>query len=119
MKTVIGEEHRRILMDSPAPGNERAAAYMGEAFQFYFGAYDKQNGFYGAPLHDPLAVAVAAYPDLVTTEDLYISIETKGTMSYGATLADFRRTVPVTNTSVAFEVNSPRFLDYFINTLKS
>lgn len=119
MKTVIGEEHRRVLIESPAPGNERAAAYIGEAFQFYFGAYDKQNGFYGAPLHDPLAVAVAAYPDLVTTEDHYISIETKGTMSYGATLADFRRTVAVTNTAVAFDVNSPRFLDYFINTLKS
>lgn len=119
MKTIIGEEHLRLLTESPVPGNERAAAYIEEANKFYFSAYDKQNGFYGAPLHDPLAVAVAAYPDLVTTEDLYISIETKGTMSYGATLADFRRTVPVTNTAVAFEVNSPRFLDYFITTLKS
>ncbi|GFZ84779.1 nucleoside hydrolase [Paenibacillus marchantiophytorum] len=119
MKTIIGEEHRLDLMAAPIPGNERAAAYIGEAFQFYFGAYDKQNGFYGAPLHDPLAVAVAAYPDLITTEDHYIRIETKGTMSYGATLADLRRSVEVTNTAVGVDVDSPRFLDYFINTLKS
>ncbi|MEC0228102.1 MULTISPECIES: nucleoside hydrolase [Paenibacillus] len=119
MKTIIGEEQRLHLMESPAPGNERAAAYIGEAFQFYFGAYDKQNGFYGAPLHDPLAVAVAAHPDLITTEEHYIRIETKGTMSYGATLADLRRSVEVTNTSVGVDVDSPRFLDYFITTLKS
>ncbi|NEW05040.1 nucleoside hydrolase [Paenibacillus sp. SYP-B3998] len=119
MQTIIGETERLQLMASPVPGNEKAAAFIGEAFKFYFEAYEKQNGFYGSPLHDPLAVAVAAFPDLVATEEHYVRIETKGTMSYGATLVDFRRTVPVTNASVALGVDSPRFLDYFINTLKS
>lgn len=119
MKTTIGEEERLELAKPSAPGNERAAAFMGEALKFYYEAYRKQNGFYGAPLHDPLAVAVAAYPDLVKTEEHYVRIETKGTMSYGATLADFRRAIPVTNASVALEVDSQRFLDYFMSTLKS
>ena len=49
------------------------------------------DGFYGAFIHDPLAVAAALDRSLVTTEALYVDVETRGELTTGMTVADRRR----------------------------
>jgi purine nucleosidase/pyrimidine-specific ribonucleoside hydrolase len=55
---------------------------------FAFGA-DREGG--GIVLHDPLAMAVALDPSLVTFEALHVEVECEGRLTRGLTLADRRR----------------------------
>jgi inosine-uridine nucleoside N-ribohydrolase len=71
-------------------------------------------------LHDPLAVAVAMQPDLITTLERQVQVETRGEHTLGQTVVDFRShapTPPPTQTRVAMEVDVPRFRALFDSTL--
>lgn len=67
-------------------------------------------------MHDPLALAVAIEPALVTTESLAVEVETQGKHTLGMTLADrrpagaFSSTPPI---DVATRVNAPAVLALF------
>jgi purine nucleosidase len=58
-------------------------------------------------MHDPLAVAVALDPSLVVTRALPVDVETRGELTRGQTLADFRGAAG--RIGVALEVDAPRF----------
>ncbi|HYO83395.1 MAG TPA: nucleoside hydrolase [Bryobacteraceae bacterium] len=77
-------------------------------------AYYRERGQSGFPLHDPLAVAVAAQPDLVQTKWLHVEVETAGRITRGATVADFRAgTEHPPNAEVALDADAPRSLKLF------
>jgi len=119
MEAVWHGEHIRQLKEQAGPGLAKQVDFIENIVDFYFKAYEKQNGFYGSPLHDPLAVAVAFDPSFCETEDWYVQIETKGELSSGATIADFRRPPEKTNASVCVAVHRERFLEHFIRVLSS
>jgi inosine-uridine nucleoside N-ribohydrolase len=74
--------------------------------------YDR---FYGAFIHDPLAVAATLDRSLVTTEALYVDVETRGEITAGMTVADRRRlTGRPPNLDVAVTANVPEFLDRLV-----
>jgi pyrimidine-specific ribonucleoside hydrolase len=56
----------------------------------FFSKYDMGLGFPGAPLHDPCAVACLIAPELFTTRDFYVVVETRGKYTTGMTMADLR-----------------------------
>lgn len=67
-------------------------------------------------MHDPLAVAVAIVPHLVSTESLAVTVETEGCKTLGMTVADRReRTLSsdVNRIDVATEVDAPAVLKFF------
>ena len=89
----------------------------------------------GTPMFDPLAVAVALDPTLVTTEDMHVDVETKGEFTRGETVANRRGTVErnvphdgrywiegldrvTANAHVATVPESARFLDLFVARIK-
>lgn len=83
---------------------------VGKLLAFFAGTYEQVFGIAGAPLHDALAVAVAAAPDIVTTRDLHVAIETKGDHTVGRTVADvYGVTGQTPNASVALDVDVDRF----------
>ena len=65
--------------------------FVADALRFYMEFHATYDGFYGAFIHDPLAVAAALDRDLVTTEALYVDVETRGELTAGMTVADRRR----------------------------
>ncbi len=65
--------------------------YVADALRFYMEFHATYDGFYGAFIHDPLAVAAALDRSLVTTEALYVDVETRGELTTGMTVADRRR----------------------------
>ena len=73
-------------------------------------------------MHDPLAVAVAIDKSLVKTRKLFVTVETKGEFTTGETVADLRGSkegkVRQPNMDVCVDVDSKRFLQTFIETLK-
>ena len=64
--------------------------FVADALRFYMEFHAAYDGFYGAFIHDPLAVAAALDRTLVTTEALYVDVETRGEITAGMTVADRR-----------------------------
>jgi purine nucleosidase len=64
--------------------------YVADALRFYMEFHAQYDGFYGAFIHDPLAVATALDPALVTTEPVAVDVELGGTLTTGETVADWR-----------------------------
>jgi purine nucleosidase/pyrimidine-specific ribonucleoside hydrolase len=83
---------------------------------FAFGA---QAGEVGLTLHDPLALAVALDPALVSFESLTLEVECEGTLTRGMVVADRRPSLKVRppNCRVATSVDVPKFLSLFLDRL--
>jgi purine nucleosidase len=89
--------------------------YVADALRFYMEFHARYDGFYGAFIHDPLAVAAALDRRLVTTEALFVDVETAGELTAGMTVADRRRlTGNAPNLDVAQSADIGTFLDRLI-----
>jgi len=89
--------------------------YVADALRFYMEFHAQYDGFYGAFIHDPLAVAAALDRSLVTTEALYVDVETRGEITAGMTVADRRRlTGKPPNLDVAVSADVTTFLDRLV-----
>ena len=65
--------------------------FLADALRFYMEFHSRYDGFYGAFIHDALAVAVALDPALGTTEALTVDVELGGRLTTGETVTDWRR----------------------------
>jgi purine nucleosidase len=89
--------------------------FVADALRFYMEFHSRYDGFYGAFIHDPLAVAAALDPTLVRTEALPVDIELGGTLTTGETVTDWRRVWKrPPNIDVAVEADAAAFLDRFV-----
>lgn len=82
---------------------------------YYIDFYLKnQPEIHGCGLHDPLAVAAALDPSLVTTFGFNLQVDLEGPFR-GRTIGDRSRLQdPDKHTQVALGVNVPEFLDRFM-----
>lgn len=119
MKTIFTPEHLERLKQESGPDDQELVGFLEQILRFRFDAYKKNNGLdAGSPLHDPLAVGIALDPSLVTTEEIRIAIETKGSLSAGATVPDLRgRAKAGDPVSVCVTVDAGRFIERFIAVL--
>jgi purine nucleosidase len=91
---------------------------VADALRFYFEFHDAYDGFYGAFIHDPLAVAAALDRTLVRTLPLYVDVETRGELTTGMTVADTRHlTDQPANADVVMEAEVATFLDRLIERI--
>jgi purine nucleosidase len=89
--------------------------YVADALRFYMEFHSRYDGFYGAFIHDALAVAAALDPALIRTEALPVDIELGGTLTTGETVTDWRRVWGrPSNIDVAVEADAEAFLDRFV-----
>jgi purine nucleosidase len=92
--------------------------YVADALRFYMEFHARYDGFYGAFIHDPLAVAAALDRALVSTEPLYVDVETRGELTAGMTVADRRHlTGRPPNLDVAVTADVVTFLDRLIERI--
>jgi purine nucleosidase len=64
--------------------------FVADALRFYFEFHARYDGFYGAFVHDPLVVAAALDPSLVTTRPVAVEVDAAGGPADGQTIADVR-----------------------------
>jgi purine nucleosidase len=89
--------------------------YLADALRFYMEFHSRYDGFYGAFVHDPLALATALDPSLVRTEPLTVDVELGGRLTTGETVTDWRRVWGrPPNVDVAVEADAARFFELFI-----
>lgn len=114
-RTLLGEDVINRWQQDAHPVVKAAGSILHGYRKFLDGI-----GVSGVALHDPLAVGVVIDPEFVTTESLFVDIETKSSLSYGRTVGDLLHvTGKSPNTEVALEVDHERFVHYFIHTLES
>jgi purine nucleosidase len=90
--------------------------FIVDALRFYFEFHARYDGFYGAVIHDPLAVAAAIDRALVRTRPVFVDVETGRGLAHGMTVADWRgHTRQEPNAEVAVEVEANVFLERFID----
>jgi purine nucleosidase len=95
--------------------SNRIVRYVADALRFYMEFHAHYDGFYGAFIHDALAVAAALDPSLVRTQAVTVDVELGGTLTTGETVADWRgvwNRPP--NVDVAVEADADEFLRRFV-----
>jgi purine nucleosidase len=89
--------------------------YLADALRFYMEFHSRYDGFYGAFVHDPLALAAALDTTLVRTEAVTVDVELGGRLTTGETVTDWRRVWgKPPNVDVAVEADTARFFARFI-----
>ena len=89
--------------------------FIDDALRFYMEFHSRYDGFYGAFVHDPFAVAAALDPALVRTEALAVDVELGGTLTTGETVTDWRRAWGRPPTlDVAVDGDATTFFERFI-----
>jgi purine nucleosidase len=89
--------------------------FIADALRFYMEFHSRYDGFYGAFIHDAMAVAAALDPTLVRSEALAVDVELNGTLTAGETVTDWRRVRGrPPNLDVAVEADADRFMTTFI-----
>jgi purine nucleosidase len=96
-------------------GTNAVVRFLADALRFYMEFHSRYDGFYGAFIHDPLALAAALDPTLVRTEAVTVDVELGGRLTTGETVTDWRRVWGRSpNVDVAVEAEAARFLARFI-----
>lgn len=89
--------------------------FLADATRFYIAYHKTAQNIEGCAINDALALALVFAPDLVTTEALYVDVETGDGPAHAATCADFwRLTGRPPNMRVALDVNAERFMQLFV-----
>jgi purine nucleosidase len=89
--------------------------FVVDALRFYFQFHAQYDGFYGAFIHDPFALAAALDPSLVKAEPVFVDVEAGANLAHGMTVADWRHsTGNPSNLDVAVEGDAAAFVDRFI-----
>ena len=97
------------------PANSRILTFIDDALRFYMEFHSRFDGFYGAFIHDALAVAAALDPSLMRTESLAVQVELGGSLTTGETVTDWRRVWGrEANLDVAVEADIGKFFERFI-----
>jgi purine nucleosidase len=112
---------------SPRPDADESAGsvasnpvirFVADALRFYFEFHERYDGFYGAFIHDPFAVAVALDRSLVTAEAMTVDVELAGTLTMGQTVADRRHHWDrPRNADVALSGDAATFIDRLIERI--
>ncbi|MFC5451023.1 nucleoside hydrolase [Paenibacillus aestuarii] len=122
--TMIGLDltHQAIatetVKDQIASIDNDVSQFVLELLGFYDSNY-KKMGFEGAVVHDLCCVAYCIDSSLFATRHVYVDIETKDELLYGASIVDLQGvTGKQPNANVAIHLNQEKFWSLLINTLR-
>ena len=109
-------DHLALLRTAAGvPPANAVVTFVEDALRFYMEFHSRYDGFYGAFIHDALAVASALDPDLITTESLSVEVELGGRWTTGETVTDWRRSWHRRpNLDVAVAARVDEFFERFI-----
>jgi purine nucleosidase len=89
--------------------------FVVDSLRFYFEFHARNDGFYGAFIHDPFAVAAAIDRTLVAARPVFVDVEAGPGLAHGMTVADWRGTIGrAPNVQVATDADASAFLGRFV-----
>ncbi len=121
--TMIGLDVTHKALMTPEHANRlRAAGRTGrlvaELFDYFHRFHAATYGFGGSPIHDAVAVAHVARPDLVETLARNVAIECASELCRGRTVVDlWRRTGKHPNAHVGVAIDAEAFLELLVERI--
>ena len=113
-QAAITKEEVQKLKDS----GSRVLNVVADLMIFFMKTYKKIFGIDGAPLHDPTTIAYLIDPDMFEWEDLNVSVELKGEITYGQTVVDvWKTTGRKPNVRVLKKIDRDKFFELLLDTL--
>lgn len=111
--------HREDTERFRAIGNP-VSTIVAELLDFFFEYHkDEKWGFIGAPLHDPCTIARLLKPELFTTVERWVGVETQGKYTRGMTVVDYYSlSGNKPNATVMVDVDREGFVDLLAERLK-
>jgi inosine-uridine nucleoside N-ribohydrolase len=114
-RTVLQREQIQTLAHSESP----VLCSIKQMLDYSFDVYGPQYGISGFQMHDPLCLAAAFQPDLITWVPVYVDVELHGTLTLGETVAYFnRRGGPPPNVLASVGVDADRFIQFFLTRIQ-
>ena len=112
---VLPEDIARLEGLGTRPGRVFA-----DLMRFFAIHHRDRYGWDGPPIHDAVAVAWLAQPDLVRSESLRIDVETSGVVTRGRTVADREGlTGRPANAEVGLAIDRERLIDLVVDAVGS
>ena len=95
------------------------ATTVAELLDFFMEYHKAEKwGFHGAPLHDPSTIAWLLKPEMFTTVDRWVGVETQGKYTQGMTVVDYYSlTGNKPNTTVMVDIDREAFVDLLAERL--
>ncbi|MEB6379360.1 pyrimidine-specific ribonucleoside hydrolase RihA [Leclercia adecarboxylata] len=99
--------------------NNPVATTVAELLDFFMEYHKTEKwGFQGAPLHDPCTIAWLLKPEIFTTLERWVGVETQGKYTQGMTVVDYYfLTGNTPNTTVITDINRQAFVDLLAQRL--
>jgi inosine-uridine nucleoside N-ribohydrolase len=91
----------------------RLSSFIYRFSEHYMRYHRNTLGWYGAYLHDPIAVAIAVRPSLAITRRLHVAVECESELTRGMTVADFRKEGKETDPNVVVGFDRNKFRELF------
>ncbi len=121
--TMVGLDvtHKALLTRAHQQRLEGRVGEMVRALLRFYGEFHRrQYGWGGSPIHDAVAVAHVARPDLLETVDRGVKVDTGPELSRGRTYVDvWGRAGWEPNAHVAVDIRAEDFLDLLVERLNS
>jgi inosine-uridine nucleoside N-ribohydrolase len=113
--------HRALFADRHADRLQGRVGEMVRALLAFYGDFHRRTyGWDGSPIHDAVAVAHVANPELVETRHLNVEIDTESELCRGRTVVDvWGRSGREANAHVGVEIRAEDFLDLLVQRLNS
>ena len=95
------------------------ATTVAELLDFFMEYHKAEKwGFHGAPLHDPCTIAWLLKPEMFTTVERWVGVETQGKYTQGMTVVDYYSlTGNKPNTTVMVDIDREAFVDLLAERL--
>ncbi len=111
---VFPEDFERVR----AVGNP-VAKVVADWLDFFYD-FHRKIGYAGAPVHDAVAVAAVVRPELMTTQKMYVAIETAGDYCRGTTIGDVRGFYgKPANANVILDIDRQGFVDLLVEAVQT
>ncbi len=114
-RAMVGADDKERIR---AMGTPVALATAG-LLDFYGHFHRERYGWAGAPLHDPCCVAELIRPGLITTQPMYVEVETSSPLTLGRTVCDiWGVTGRPANVNVGVDIDRQGFIEILMDCLR-
>lgn len=110
----VGLDREQVTRLTQSGG--RVLTTIKDMLAYYLDVFAAPRGLAVFHMHDPLCLAAAFQPDLITWESIYVDVELTGTLTLGETVGYFGdQAVHKPNVQASIDVDSDRFIRLFLD----
>ena len=123
-KTLLQREQAQELASAGSP----VTRLIQQLIDNFLDSFGRLRGITGFQMHDPLCLAAAFQPEMITWEPVYVDVELTGSLTSGETVAHFERPADIdpslerrhsANVLASVGVDAERFIAFYTDRIRS